>query len=73
MRDYLEVSPLPNAQAVLELIRRWNKDYNEKHPYAEPNMQSSCDFIAAQFANAQVSGATKASHTNHSLLKLRTF
>ena len=51
-RDYVQVTPLPDAQTVLGLIGGWIDDYNENHPHSGLKMRSPRDFIAAQTATA---------------------
>jgi transposase InsO family protein len=51
-RDYVRVTPLPNAQAVFDLVGRWIEDYNENHPHSGLKMRSPREFIAAQTATA---------------------
>ena len=36
-RDYVRVHPLPNAEAVLNLIGEWIEDYNGIHPHSGLN------------------------------------
>lgn len=51
-RDYVQVTPLPNAQTGLELIGSWIEDYNDNHPHSGLKMRSPREFIAAQIATA---------------------
>jgi hypothetical protein len=51
-RDYVHVSPLPDAETVLGLIDGWIEDYNENHPHSGLKMRSPREFIAAQTATA---------------------
>lgn len=51
-RDYVHVSPLPDAEIVLGLIGGWIEDYNENHPHSGLKMRSPREFIAAQTATA---------------------
>ena len=51
-RDYVEITPLPEAQTVLGLIGGWFEDYNENHPHSGLKMRSPREFIAAQTATA---------------------
>lgn len=51
-RDYVEITPLPDAQTVLGLIGGWFEDYNENHPHSGLKMRSPREFIAAQTATA---------------------
>ena len=51
-RDYLQVTPLPDAKTVLELIGSWFKDYNDNHPHSALKMRSPREVIAAQTATA---------------------
>lgn len=49
-RDYVHVSPLPNARHALALLATWIDDYNENHPHSGLKMRSPREFRAAQFA-----------------------
>jgi transposase InsO family protein len=51
-RDYVQVTPLPDAQTVLGLIGGWIEDYNENHPHSGLKMRSPRQFIVAQTATA---------------------
>ena len=51
-RDYVQVTPLPNAQAALGLIAIWIEDYNDHHPHSGLRMRSPREFIAAQTVTA---------------------
>jgi len=51
-RDYVNVSPLPDAKTVLRLIAGWIEDYNDNHPHSGLKMHSPREFIAAQTATA---------------------
>ena len=51
-RDYVHVTPLPTAEAVLALIGAWIEDYNENHPHSGLKMRSPREFIAAHAATA---------------------
>ena len=51
-RDYVQVTPLPDAQTVLGLIEGWIEDYNDNHPHAGLKMRSPREFIAGQTAIA---------------------
>lgn len=51
-RDYVRVTPLPDAKTVLGLIAGWFEDYNENHPHSGLKMRSPREFIAAQTATA---------------------
>jgi putative transposase len=51
-RDYVQVTPLPDAQTVLRLIGGWIEDYNDNHPHSGLKMRSPREFIAAQTATA---------------------
>lgn len=51
-RDYVQVTPLPDAETVLGLIGSWIDDYNENHPHSGLKMRSPREFIAAQTATA---------------------
>ena len=51
-RDYVHVSPLPDAETVIGLIAKWIEDYNDNHPHSGLKMCSPREFIAAQTATA---------------------
>ena len=51
-RDYVQVTPLPDARTVLGLIGAWFDDYNDNHPHSGLRMRSPREFIAAQTATA---------------------
>ena len=51
-RDYVQVTPLPDAQTVLGLIGGWIEDYNENHPHSGLKMRSPRGFIATLNATA---------------------
>jgi transposase InsO family protein len=51
-RDYVQVTPLPDARTVLGLIGAWIEDYNENYPHSGLKMRSPRKFIAAQTATA---------------------
>ena len=51
-RDYVRITPLPNARAALDSIDGWFEDYNENHPHSGLKMRSPREFIAAQTATA---------------------
>lgn len=47
-RDYVHVTPLPDAVTVLGLIAGWIEDYNDNHAHSWLKMRSPREFIAAQ-------------------------
>ncbi len=51
-RDYVNITPLPDATTVLRLIAGWFEDYNDNHPHSGLKMRSPREFIAAQTATA---------------------
>lgn len=51
-RDYVQVTPLPDATTVLRLLPSWFEDYNTHHPHSGPKMRSPREFIATQTATA---------------------
>lgn len=51
-RDYVQVTPLPDARTALQLIGRWIDDYNDNHPHSGLSMRSPREFIAAQTVTA---------------------
>lgn len=60
-RDYVSVTPLPDAATVLSLIGDWIEDYNEHHPQSGLKWRLPHEFIRAATETAQVSGETGAS------------
>lgn len=46
-RDYVSVTPLPDAETVLSLIGDWIEDYNEHHPHSGLKWRSPREFIKA--------------------------
>jgi len=55
-RDYVKVTPLPDAVTVLALIAGWFEEYNDNHSESGLEMSSACELIAAQIAIDWVSG-----------------
>ncbi len=51
-RDYVQITPLPDAASALALIGTWFDDYNDNHPHSGLRMRSPREFIAAQTAAA---------------------
>jgi transposase InsO family protein len=51
-RDYVQVTPLPDANTALRLIGTWIEDYNTNHPHSGLKMRSPREFIEAQTATA---------------------
>ena len=51
-RDYVQVTPLPDALAALTLIGTWFEDYNDNHPHSGLKMRSPRESITAQTATA---------------------
>ena len=51
-RDYVQVTPLPDAASALALLGTWFDDYNDNHPHSGLKMRSPREFIAAQIATA---------------------
>lgn len=47
-RDYAQINPVPDADAVLLALHRWFDDYNENHPHSGLKWRSPRDFIRAQ-------------------------
>ena len=46
-RDYVRVTPLPDAATVLGLVAEWITDYNTIHPHSALRMRSPAEFRAA--------------------------
>ncbi len=51
-RDYVHVTPLPDAVTVLKLLADWFEDYNVHHSHSGLKMRSPRKFITAQTATA---------------------
>lgn len=51
-RDYVAISPLPDAEAAMRLLPIWFEDYNDNHPHSGLRMRSPREFIKAQSATA---------------------
>ncbi len=51
-RDYVQITPLPDAASALALIGPWFHDYNDHHPHSGLRMRSPREFLAAQTAIA---------------------
>jgi putative transposase len=47
-RDYVRVSPLPDAETVLQQLPSWFAHYNEVHPHSALGYRSPREFIAAR-------------------------
>ena len=47
-RDYVRVSPVPNAAAALALIDSWMEDYNTVHPHSRLGYRSPREYILSQ-------------------------
>jgi putative transposase len=47
-RDYVRVSPRPNAQTVMKQLPPWIIHYNEVHPHKALGYRSPREFIAAR-------------------------
>ena len=47
-RDYVRVSPIPDAQAALAAVSGWITDYNEVHPHSRLAFRSPREYIRAQ-------------------------
>ncbi|UTV39252.1 IS3 family transposase (plasmid) [Ensifer adhaerens] len=46
-RDYIRISPIPDADTALRNIDGWIEDYNEIHPHSALKMASPREFIKA--------------------------
>ncbi|EKE43163.1 hypothetical protein OCGS_2754 [Oceaniovalibus guishaninsula JLT2003] len=51
-RDYVDITPLPDAATMLELIAGWFEDNNDNYPHSGLKIRSPREFIAAQTATA---------------------
>jgi transposase InsO family protein len=48
MRDYVRVSPIPDAVTALALIDSWMEDYNTVHPHSRLGYLSPRAYILSQ-------------------------
>jgi putative transposase len=46
-RDYVRVSPRPNAESVMRRLPSWIAHYNQVHPHKALGYRSPREFIAA--------------------------
>lgn len=46
-RDYVRVSPIPNAATAIAAIEGWMNDYNEVHPHSRLGYRSPGEYIRA--------------------------
>lgn len=46
-RDYIRITPIPDAKTALDLIAGWFEDYNENHPHSGLKMRSPREFRRA--------------------------
>ena len=53
-RDYVRVSPIPDAVAALALIDSWMEDYNTVHPHSRLGYRSPREYILSQPAACPV-------------------
>jgi putative transposase len=51
-RDYVRVTPIPNAEIAMQAIASWFEDYNENHPHSGLKMRSPREVRSAQLATA---------------------
>ena len=51
-RDYVQLTPLPDAASPLASIGTWFADHNDNHPHSGLKMRSPREFMAAQTATA---------------------
>ena len=53
-RDYVRVSPIPDAAAALALVDNWMEDYNTVHPHSRLGYRSPREYIMSQPAACPV-------------------
>jgi transposase InsO family protein len=53
-RDYVRISPIPDATVALSLIDSWMQDYNTVHPHSRLGYQSPREYILSQPAACPV-------------------
>jgi len=51
-RDYVRVTPIPNAEIAMQAIAGWFEDYNENHPHSGLKMRSPREVRSVQIATA---------------------
>jgi transposase InsO family protein len=51
-RDYVRVTPIPNAAIAMQAVASWFEDYNENHPHSGLKMRSPREVRSAQIATA---------------------
>ena len=51
-RDYVRVTPIPNAEIAMQAVAGWFEDYNENHPHSGLKMRSPREVRSAQIATA---------------------
>ena len=51
-RDYVRVTPIPNAEIAMQAIAGWFEDDNENHPHSGLKMRSPREVRSAQIATA---------------------
>ena len=59
-RDYVRVSPCPDAQTVMHQLSAWINHYNEVHPHKALGYRSPREFIAAHGSSLTVPGRSGA-------------
>jgi putative transposase len=47
-RDYVRISPIPDAAAALALVDSWMEDYNTVHPHSRLGYRSPREYILSQ-------------------------
>ena len=53
-RDYVRVSPVPDAATALALVDHWMEDYNTVHPHSRLGYRSPREYITSQPAACPV-------------------
>ena len=51
-RDYVRISPTPDAATALRQIEKWMDDYNEIHPHSRLGYLSPREYIRANLQPA---------------------
>jgi putative transposase len=51
-RDYVRITPLPDAETDLKLIGAWIEDYNDNQPHSGLKGRSPREFIRAKTETA---------------------
>ena len=68
-RDYVRVSPIPDAATALALVDSWMEDYNTVHPHSRLGYRSPREYIT--FPTRCVSGLTGSTQRGTAMFEYR--